>query len=497
MKWVQDMTIINRVSALVIIGLTTIFNPGLAYSDLPDTDKQFTTLDIVETTAKQIPDCIDYCVTGACIHVQYLFPAGIKVIISPKVEHYLPDYLVQVYKEPEEEPYKEWSKVFGPAKKSIMSDLLALMGGAAIGAGGHDVSDLEYQHGDRETFYKEADVIGHPLTLLPKILSKDGSLSAATSMGGDLGAAAQLGSNGTIEAGDFWCDWENGTCDDGFTENEEGCGPDCHDDDITVEQAFEIGAEGAAEYLSNFGDLSGVFLDPRITRVFNVVDAVEEVTQAFETVNELMEVVDQIQQLSDAVGGIGVGVSGEFRIDDILCDTPLLPFVPYYLSSIDSFFWRNGWPLTDIEHAEDVLNPLSDERVSLGLDEWGNLFPRHGFLHQYHDRKASATIAARAVDVTVDDSSYRIRIPPPARPDSGDWEGKWDHRWTAGKWSEMHPNPSSECHTSVAYGGDAVDSGGRVEGGSYAWTFWRKYECCLQTSGSYVETVDIPESCVL
>ncbi len=459
---------------------------------LPDADKQFTTLDIVQRTAQQIPDCIDYCVVGMCVHLQFTFPPpGVKVLLSPKIEHYLPDFVVQSYKEVAEEPWMEWSKVFGAAEKEAQSSIMQLMGGGLGLVGGHDVGEGEYAHGDRETFFKESDVIGHPLTLLPKIMRKNGSMKASTEMDGNLGSVAQQGSNGTMESGDQWCNWEEGWCDDGFTDEGSSCGPDCHDNDITVDQAYHEGEMAADDYLDNFGSGSGLFMNTDLTRIFNVVDSVNEVTEQFETVNELMEMVDQISQITDAVG---VGAGAEFRIEDILCDTPVLPFVPYYLSAMDSFFWRNGWPLTDIEKAVHVLNPFSSEAIKseendplLPLPhEWGNLYPRHGFLQQYHDKKAASVMAARAVDVAVEAGGHRIRFSPPRTG-----------RWTDGKWSELHPDPGKACHSTVAYDMDVVDSSSETEAGHYAWSYWRKYDCCMNQTGVFVEVIPLPKSCVI
>ncbi len=462
-----------------------------AATGLPAASQQFTTKDIVTRTAQQLPQCLDYCVVGVCTHIQITFPPpGIKVILSPKIEHYLPEFVVQSYKETGEEPWWEWSRIFGTAEKEAQSAIMRLMGGGMGLVGGHDVVEVEYQNADRETFFKEADVIGHPLALLPKILRKNGSMASSTDMGGDLGAVAQQGSNGTMQSGDYWCDWENETCDDGFTATE-SCGPDCHDDDITLDQAFDMGAAEAGNYLKSFGAGNGLFMNERLTRMFNVVDAVDDVASMFETVTELADLVSQMQQITNAVG-VGSGV--EFRIEDLLCDTPILPFVPYYLSSLDSFFWRNGWPITDLEKATEALNPFSSEAVMsaepdpvTGLKhEWGNLYPRAGFLQQYHDKKAASVMAARAVDVAVEKDGYRVRFPPPRTG-----------RWFEGKWSELHPKPDRECHSTIAYGMDAIDSSQETQAGHYAWTYWRQYDCCMNQTGIYVTTVPMPKTCIL
>ncbi len=480
-----------------LISITLINVASADEGDLPDPDERFNTIDIVRRTAEQLPACIEYCVIGACIHLEYLFPYGVNVVVSPRIQHYIPDLLVQAYKEPGEEPWDEWGRIFGSAKQSVMESIVDLMGAGGLGVGGRDVPTEEYNNGDRETFFKEVDVIGHPLALLPKIMNNEGEITPATEADGEVGDAATQGSNGAIEGG-YWCDWDAGTCDDGVTENEEGCGPDCHDDDITVDEAYHEGEEGAGEYLENYGDAS-MYDDPRITRIFNVNDTASETAEMFEQVTEIMDMVDNMQAITDAdvFGGFGIGVTGEFKIEEYMCDTPVFPFMPYYMSTMDTFFWRNGWPITDIEFVADVLNPFSPEAVKTDGHEWGNVYPRHGFLQQYHDKKAAAVMAARAVDVAVEKNSYRIRIPPPAEPSTGDWEASWQNKWTEGKWSELHPEPKKECHASVAYGGDAVDSGGKVGAGHYACTFWRQYDCCMQKGGIYALTVPIEKVCVV
>ncbi|WP_020406869.1 TraU family protein [Hahella ganghwensis] len=451
---------------------------------LPTSD-QFTTFDIVEITGQQIPDCMDYCFVGVCVHWQFAFPAGINIILSPKIRHYLPEYIVQTHPEVGEEPWWEWSKVFAPAEKEAQSLLVSLMG--VDFSGGHEVVDVEYDSQDRETLFKEASVIGHPLSLLPKILTTNGEFRPVSSLSGELGDVGLQGSNNSDDSGDIWCNWEEEYCDDG---------PDTGtDQDLTLEEAFDKGSDAAIEYIQNFG-VQQLIADPRITRLFNVVDAANSTRDQFESIIELADLLEDIQSVADSVT-VGVGINGELKTERLLCDTPIYPFVPYYLSTMDSFFWRNGWPITDIEHAVDVLNPFTSEAVKKDSHEWGPLFPRHGFLQTYHDYKTAGVMAARAVDVAVEEGGYRIRIPPSELPSSDEYRALFSPRWTGGKWSEVYPDPSDQCYSSVAYKGDVIDSGGTIGDGKNAWTFWRQYECCMNFEGNYVETVNIDDICLL
>lgn len=81
---------------------------------------------------------------------------------------------------------------------------------------------------------------------------------------------------------------------------------------------------------------------------------------------------------------------------DVFLPTQAKPLMPYYLSQADAYAWRS--PL--IEMAMYPLNIVPGRHiVGTLLDNWGNVYPRTGFIDQPADAKAAAVVAQRAADI--------------------------------------------------------------------------------------------------
>ncbi|EAR3735086.1 TIGR03756 family integrating conjugative element protein [Salmonella enterica] len=166
------------------------------------------------------------------------------------------------------------------------------------------------------------------------------------------------------------------------------------------------------------------------------------------------------------------------------CNSPVVPFQPYFLSTLDAVVWRSGVP--EMLYPE-ALTPLVRETGQPG-DLWGNVYPRAGSLGQTHDYKASAVMAQRTADIVTRTGQLHVYLPlvPVSRP--GYWppqpvmEKKTDnHRWQL-------LSPGTEGHCAIFPDRTATDTyADRLDpGGDYAWTLWRPYSCCQRRGQTFL-----------
>ena len=165
-----------------------------------------------------------------------------------------------------------------------------------------------------------------------------------------------------------------------------------------------------------------------------------------------------------------------------VCASQSKPFVPYFLSSLGAWSWRQAIP--------EILYPAS---ITPGLREvghwplqtWGSVFPRTGWSIQAEEPKAAALTAQRAGDIVTrarqphvyqplkdpKPNDQRVWLPGPLREgDAG-----------TGTWQMLSPRTDADC---AVFGVNDLASGagwggGRVDAaGDYVWNLWRPYECC-------------------
>lgn len=113
----------------------------------PASSKTFNTLDAMGSALNM--ECIDYCIVGICIH--FRCDPFCRTWTSPRVTHNLPEFIVSVYDEVDEQPYTEY--------KPFQKLLFSWMG--SKGAGLMQQDKLNSQ----PLIFKNASVIGHPFLL--------------------------------------------------------------------------------------------------------------------------------------------------------------------------------------------------------------------------------------------------------------------------------------------------------------------------------------------
>ncbi|MDC5870262.1 TIGR03756 family integrating conjugative element protein [Vibrio europaeus] len=197
---------------------------------------------------------------------------------------------------------------------------------------------------------------------------------------------------------------------------------------------------------------------------------------------------------------------------DYFCESPVTPYMPYYISGLDKFGWK--YPYADLLKPSafipgmDEVGERSDGQYSgilLGR-RFGNVYPRIGKLMSNDDYKASTVFAQRAADIVTDSFSMHVSrfLGNKGRsPSNGEWPQQKVEVYTSkhGKWQMLSPKLENKCHifgepstrgaVSVASGDGYGDR--RSESGGYSWQFWRPYECCARKGQTLIKVIEFGE----
>ncbi|HAT6801801.1 TPA: TIGR03756 family integrating conjugative element protein [Citrobacter freundii] len=166
------------------------------------------------------------------------------------------------------------------------------------------------------------------------------------------------------------------------------------------------------------------------------------------------------------------------------CSSNVVPFQPYFLSTLDMLAWRSGIP--EMLYPE-ALTPGLREVGQTG-DLWGNVYPRSGALGQTHDYKAGAVIAQRTADIATRTGQPHVYLPlmPSASP--GYWPPEPVREGKSGNhtWQMLSPPMSMTCAIFPDRGITDTYADRLSTDGSYAWTLWRPYSCCQRRGQTFL-----------
>lgn len=166
------------------------------------------------------------------------------------------------------------------------------------------------------------------------------------------------------------------------------------------------------------------------------------------------------------------------------CSNSVIPFQPYFLSTLDALVWRSGVP--EMLYPE-ALTPGLREVGQYG-DLWGSIYPRSGALGQTHDYKAGAVMAQRTADIVTRPGQLHVYLPLVQSPQPGYWppEPVTEGRSGNHTWQMLAPRMGSQCAmfpdrsiTDTYADQLAID-------GNYAWTLWRPYSCCQRRGQTFL-----------
>lgn len=451
---------IKRVAHVALMMVTVM-------SVQPSHAKQFDSSTLVSETLAALPDCLDYCLEGVAIRMRITL-SGLRFDLSPLIGHNLADVLVMAHGNTDKGPWSEWSSAFDKAQVKITAPLAQAWG--ADNTDGGQLRGVGYGHHHTHAAM-DAQVIGHPMALIPRLLNNRGQVR------GDRGGSCST--PGCLENSDIGAGISNDPRL--LPEDQE---PSWLGDPIAA----------AEDYLGDYTDkvsncaqdvncaLSVVIQDDSLLNILSIYETIQTIAQGIQIFQQVKQIVTVLDAIATAVTvytqafGVSVGV----RMRRVVCPTKVVPFTPYYLSSMDWLFWRSGWPITDIDDTLTILNPLSQDVLKVPtpnspLDEKiGHIFPRQGVVDHPLDTHRAALIAKRAGSILSDDSNYHIRLNLP--PQKG---GQWQRLHPTGSSCKNYPEPSK-----------SEDEDG------YAWSYWRRYECDTNWSGKLILTLKLPPVCI-
>jgi integrating conjugative element protein (TIGR03756 family) len=190
-------------------------------------------------------------------------------------------------------------------------------------------------------------------------------------------------------------------------------------------------------------------------------------------------------KLFDAYGNPAIVAFNELASSTgYVCGGTTTMFYPYYISNLDSIAWR--WDVPEMFYPQSWLPLIGLYDLGNGglggfgfkTNNYGAIYPRHGFLTSQDPLKAAVTTAFRA-------SHFITRSGEPHLYFSID-EGASDGYWPpgpleqndsdTGQWQMLYPRNESSCR-SFPYDSNP-SANRRSTDGSYIWNFWRAFKCC-------------------
>ena len=123
-----------------------------------------TTSEIMARTTAAAFSCMQWMPVGTCFWLRCSW-SGCKVKTSLKVGHYRPDLVVSSYNELGGNPWTEIRATLGLAQKAAASGLLGSLLAVRAGSAGNRTEGTPREH--RNLVFREADAIGHPVSVLP------------------------------------------------------------------------------------------------------------------------------------------------------------------------------------------------------------------------------------------------------------------------------------------------------------------------------------------
>lgn len=425
--------------------------------------KKMDTSELFSSTLNSVPDCIEYCIDGISLYA-IPTPWGFTYYWTLNVSHNSPDLVMMSYNDIRESPWEEFDNFFGENYASFTESLLQKITGLSIEVGGGRIQHKGWGHHQTVSF-KEAAGLGHPAAVILKMFDQGGLKPA--SKPGNRGDREPCLTNGCLED-------ESGGLGNSIRQ-ETGSGG--------------TGNQSTNDWLTSFMNGGNMNTTPDMVSGFggnmsNINSAANN-----KGLNSFME------GLGNRVNGQGMSTGQR-----LFCPINITPFMPYYLSGLDALEWRSGYPITDWKHSATILNPLSRDVIETFVkdtftingkkysafsvnESWGNLYPREGTLNQPWDSKRATVIIARAADILIENNSSRVRYKP---GNSNNGFGGWGKIFPI--MGDTTPGQTeAACHKNVANTGTTIN-----ETGGYAWTFWRRYNCDLRTTGIHIVTVKFP-----
>lgn len=494
---------------LTLLVATSVPSSRVTEAAVINDSDEINTVEILATTLAGAPDCLNYCVTGVCSFLQCkcnLSGCGCQVKVGPKVKHFNPDLVVSSYTigttatgaKKRNNPWTEINALIGPLENSAGdTTIAALLAGLVSGAGTGQRTSTPGQH--VQLIQKEVDALGHPMASLMGMIG--GSFSIGTYTGGGTAFSNDVGAPAAT-AGDWSADF-GGAEATTSTQNY---------------AAATATVGGTAKDVSTYSDYAALaaswasIVNPIFMSLATTAVQLGQIADAVQTAADAVAAVKALSSFKGITLGVGI---------NFFCPSAAKSFFPYYVSALDTVAWRFAIP--ERLYPEAFLPPIPGAPYTREVGQppygfgsgftWGNVYPRAGFLGSSDDRTAGAVFAQRAADFITRPGQPHVYLPL-GTPNGGKWRTYAAREADAAhtKWQMLSPVKSTTCE---AFGmeqywpyknvGDALASPAlglssqKIKynsTASYAYTLWRNYECCAAVGGSYLGSIDIPETCL-
>jgi hypothetical protein len=371
--------------------------------------------------------------------------------------------VISAYNHIGNEPWVDWRSVVGNTMDSLNTGPVEAVLGVTDGLrGSQQIYDNQGQH--QAVRFKEVDIVGHPAAVVPQIATTEG-------IDTDVLFNFQVPSVQSLP-----------TVDEASAQDEA-----TPDDEWSIEGMLNEGFNSVMEILLEQLEL--------LLSAFDLIRTIERIIELFTIFTDLLNFYNNAMMLLETITQSTIYaylLNPRFQATRLFCPTSVTPFQPYYLSYLDTLFWRTGYPLTEgpisgSDHSTTILNPFSGDRMGPSGETWGHLYPRDGAVNQHMDPKAATVLAVRALDVLhndVSDGSHtRVGVSLPFS----------NHR-SGGYWQMIYP-VSRQCQANPFYEDDSFfnDFMEENEHGGYAWNYYHIYECCMNERGTLVATMNLPQ----
>lgn len=182
----------------------------------------------------------------------------------------------------------------------------------------------------------------------------------------------------------------------------------------------------------------------------------------------------------------------------VACEPGSTTLQPYFVSSSNPLFWYSGL-VDSVVNFDEIIK--SDKYIAERRDGdrpeyiktqpfWGHVYPRVGAIQGQDHYRASAVIAARAIDSVIEGRYDIFNTQLDGRKGSYYLPAEKFEPNTSeyGRFQMLYPVKESGCHImgdSNLKDNNSLDgfSRRRSTNGDYVWHYWRKYICCNRPSG--------------
>lgn len=190
---------------------------------------------------------------------------------------------------------------------------------------------------------------------------------------------------------------------------------------------------------------------------------------------------------ADVIGHPGQTLYNEFISGfGYTCSGASTPFMPYFLSTLDTVGWRYNVP--EVVYPESLIPRMREIGSRLQLNLWGNVYPRGGFTHQADSHKAAAVVAQRAGDIVTRRAQPHVYQNLLASSKDGYWPAGAliESDKSTGKWQALAPRLSQSCGVFP----DSNITHVQAQRADYAWALWRPYSCCKKRGQVFLGSIN-------